>query len=66
MSMEQRAVFTLFELEGRTGEEVAALLNVPAATVHSRLRLARGVFRRSIERHRAREQFEMSRLGGER
>ncbi|MEO8903322.1 MAG: sigma-70 family RNA polymerase sigma factor [Polyangiaceae bacterium] len=66
MSLEQRAVFTLFELEGRTGEEVAALLDVPAATVHSRLRLAREVFRRSIERQRAREQFEMRRIGGER
>ena len=66
MPLEQRAVFTLFELEGRTGEEVAALLDVPAATVHSRLRLAREVFRRSIERHRAREQFEMRRMGGER
>lgn len=66
MSLEQRAVFTLFELEGRTGEEVAALLSLPAATVHSRLRLAREVFRRSIERHRARERFELRRMGGER
>jgi RNA polymerase sigma-70 factor (ECF subfamily) len=66
MPLEQRAVFTLFELEGRTGEEVAALLCVPPATVHSRLRLAREVFRRSIERHRAREQFELRRMGGER
>jgi RNA polymerase sigma-70 factor (ECF subfamily) len=66
MSLEQRAVFTLFELEGRTGEEVAALLDLPAATVHSRLRLAREVFRRSIERHRARERFELRRMGGER
>jgi len=66
MSLEQRAVFTLFELEGRTGEEVATLLELPAATVHSRLRLAREVFRRSIERHRARELFETRRMGGER
>jgi RNA polymerase sigma-70 factor (ECF subfamily) len=66
MSLEQRAVFTLFELEGRTGEEVAELLDVPAPTVHSRLRLAREIFRRSIERHRAREHFELRRTGGER
>jgi len=66
MSLEQRAVFTLFELEGHTGEEVAALLGVPAPTVHSRLRLAREIFRRSIERHRTREQFEVRRMGGER
>jgi len=66
MSLEQRAVFTLFELEGRTGEEVAELLGIPAPTVHSRLRLAREIFRRSIERHRAREHFELRRMGGER
>jgi len=66
MSLEQRAVFTLFELEGRTGEEVAELLGVPAPTVASRLRLAREIFRRSIERHRAREHFELRRIGGER
>jgi RNA polymerase sigma-70 factor, ECF subfamily len=66
MSLEQRAVFTLFELEGRTGEEVAELLGVPAPTVHSRLRLAREIFRRSVERHRAREHFELRRMGGER
>jgi RNA polymerase sigma-70 factor, ECF subfamily len=66
MSLEQRAVFTLFELEGRTGEEVATILGVPAPTVHSRLRLAREIFRRIIERHRAREHFELRRVGGER
>jgi len=66
MSLEQRAVFTLFELEGRTGEEVASILGVPAPTVHSRLRLAREIFRRSIERHRTRERFELRRIGGER
>jgi RNA polymerase sigma-70 factor (ECF subfamily) len=66
MSLEQRAVFTLFELEGRTGEEVAALLAVPTATVHSRLRLARDVFRRTVERQRAREHFEIRRTGGDR
>jgi RNA polymerase sigma-70 factor (ECF subfamily) len=66
MSLEQRAAFTLFELEGHTGEEVAVLLGVPAATVHSRLRLARETFRRTIERDRARERFEVRRMGGER
>lgn len=66
MSLEQRAAFTLFELEGLTGEEVAAILGVPAPTVHSRLRLAREIFRRILERHRAREHFERRRAGGER
>lgn len=66
MSLDQRAVFTLFELEGRTAEEVASILGIPAPTVASRLRLAREVFRRTIERHRAREHFELRRAGGER
>jgi len=66
MSLEQRAVFTLFELEGRTGEEVAALLGIPSPTVASRLRLAREIFRRIVERHRTRDQFELRRMGGER
>ncbi len=66
MSLEQRAVFTLFELEGRTGEEVAELLAVPAPTVHSRLRLAREIFKRTVERQRVRDHFEIRRTGGER
>jgi RNA polymerase sigma-70 factor (ECF subfamily) len=65
MSLEQRAVFTLFELEGLTGEEIAMLLEVPAPTVHSRLRLARDTFRRVIERARARERFDLVRIGEE-
>jgi RNA polymerase sigma-70 factor (ECF subfamily) len=66
MSFEQRAVFTLFELEGRTGQEVAMILQIPAPTVHSRLRLAREIFSRTVERERAREHFELRRTGGER
>ena len=66
MSLEQRAVFTLFELEGRTGEEVAMILQIPAPTVHSRLRLGREIFRRTVERARSREHFELRRTGGER
>lgn len=65
MSLEQRAVFTLFELEGMTGEEIASLLEIPAPTVHSRLRLARETFRRVIERARARERFDLVRMGEE-
>ena len=66
MSIEQRAVFTLFELEGRNGEEVAMILQIPTPTAHSRLRLAREVFRRIVERARAREVFELRRTGDER
>ncbi|MES1172880.1 MAG: sigma-70 family RNA polymerase sigma factor [Myxococcales bacterium] len=66
MSLEQRAVFTLFELEGRTGQEISMILQIPAPTVHSRLRLGREIFRRTVERARAREVSELLRTGGER
>jgi RNA polymerase sigma-70 factor (ECF subfamily) len=63
MPTEQRAVFCLFELEGMTGEEIAELLEVNAATVHSRLRLARETFRRVVRRARVREAFDQGRWG---
>jgi RNA polymerase sigma-70 factor, ECF subfamily len=44
LPLEQRAVFTLYEMEGLTGDEIAAALGVPAGTVRSRLRLAREAF----------------------
>jgi RNA polymerase sigma-70 factor (ECF subfamily) len=64
MPLEQRAVFTLFELEGASGEEIAQLLAVPLSTVHSRLRRARETFRAVLERARAREQFDERKIGG--
>ncbi|HSU39832.1 MAG TPA: sigma-70 family RNA polymerase sigma factor [Polyangiaceae bacterium] len=65
LPLEQRAVFTLFELEGLDGAEIATLLAIPVATVHSRLRLAREGFRRVVTRARVREAFELVRLGEE-
>lgn len=38
---ERRAVLVLHDFEGHTGAEIAAMLDIPANTVHSRLRLAR-------------------------
>lgn len=61
LPIEQRAVFTLFELEGMTGDEIAELLAVPVSTVHSRLRLARVTVRRVLGRERAREEFGLAR-----
>jgi RNA polymerase sigma-70 factor (ECF subfamily) len=55
MPDEQRIVFSLFEFEGMTGDEIAELLDVPVGTVRSRLRLARDAFEQSVERLRARE-----------
>jgi RNA polymerase sigma-70 factor, ECF subfamily len=51
MDLEQRAVFVLFEIEGRTGPEIAEMFDCPLATVYSRLRLARAAFARAAERH---------------
>jgi RNA polymerase sigma-70 factor, ECF subfamily len=65
MPLEQRAVFTLFELEALGGDEIAEALDVPLGTVYSRLRIARDQFRRTLTRLQARERF-MARAGGER
>jgi RNA polymerase sigma-70 factor (ECF subfamily) len=46
----QRVVFVLFELEEMSGDDIAALLDVPVGTVRSRLRLARETFRREVRR----------------
>jgi RNA polymerase sigma-70 factor (ECF subfamily) len=48
LPLEQRAVFTLFELDGLTGEAIAELLELPLGTVFSRLRLARQRFRAAL------------------
>ena len=57
LPLEQRAVFTLFELEGRTCDEIAGLCAIPIGTVYSRLRLAREAFKRASARLEARERF---------
>jgi RNA polymerase sigma-70 factor, ECF subfamily len=57
LPIEQRAVFTLFELEGRSCEEIAQLCAIPIGTVYSRLRLAREAFKRAAARLEARERF---------
>jgi RNA polymerase sigma-70 factor, ECF subfamily len=51
MDLDQRAVFTLFELEGLTGDEIALVLQIPLGTVYSRLRLGREAFRKEVVRH---------------
>jgi RNA polymerase sigma-70 factor (ECF subfamily) len=66
LPLEQRAVFTCFELDGMSGEEIAELLDIPLGTVWSRLRLARDCFRHSAARLRARERFLARRVGASR
>ena len=46
MSAKQRVVFVLFEVEGYSGEDIAALEEVPLKTVWSRLARARIQFRK--------------------
>lgn len=45
---EKRAVFVMFEVEGMSGREIAALLDVPIGTVHSRLFGARRELGRAL------------------
>jgi len=52
----QREVLILCELEGRTGPEVASILNIPVGTVASRLRLARKRFE-VLARHASLEEL---------
>jgi len=60
LDFDQRAVFSLFELEGLGGDEIAELLQLPVGTVYSRLRLAREAFQRSVSRLQARERFALN------
>jgi RNA polymerase sigma-70 factor (ECF subfamily) len=54
LPLEQRAVFTLFELDGLSSQEIAELVDIPIGTVYSRLRLAREAFRRAVTRIQSR------------
>ena len=57
LPLEQRAVFTLFELDGLGGEAIAELLEIPLGTVYSRLRIAREQFKKTVARVQARDRF---------
>lgn len=48
LPIELRAVFVLFELEGLTSPEIAALSDLPLGTVASRIRRAREQFRELV------------------
>ncbi len=54
MPMDLRAPFVLFELEELSTAEIAALLDLPAGTVASRLRRAREEFQAIVARWKAR------------
>jgi RNA polymerase sigma-70 factor (ECF subfamily) len=45
----ERSAFVLYEMEGLSGEEIAAIEGCPVATVWRRLHYARAAFRASVE-----------------
>ncbi len=57
----QRTVFVLFELEGCSGEEIAAVVGCPPKTVWTRLFHARKALARQAAAHQAREAGELTR-----
>ena len=59
LPIDQRAVFTLFELESMGGETIAETLEIPLGTVYSRLRIAREAFRRALGRFQAKDRFRV-------
>jgi RNA polymerase sigma-70 factor (ECF subfamily) len=58
---EYRAVFVMFEIEERSCQEIAAELDIPVGTVHSRLHAARAKFRAILGRLEARERRDETR-----
>jgi RNA polymerase sigma-70 factor, ECF subfamily len=50
LNADQRAAFVLFEIEGNSGEEIAALQNVPINTVWARIHKARKKLQEQAER----------------
>jgi RNA polymerase sigma-70 factor (ECF subfamily) len=50
LSEPQRVAFLLLEVDEMNGREVATFLNIPLGTVRSRLRNARKLFRREVQR----------------
>jgi RNA polymerase sigma-70 factor (ECF subfamily) len=55
LNLEQRVVFTLFELEGMSCDQIGDNIGVPLGTVYSRLHRARKAFLRALSRERARD-----------
>lgn len=63
LPLEQRAVFTLFELDGMGSEAIAELCQIPLGTVYSRLRIAREAFQRALGRRQAQDEHQLARVG---
>jgi RNA polymerase sigma-70 factor (ECF subfamily) len=59
LTLEQRAVFILYEIEGLEGDRIATVLGLSRGTVCSRLRAARAVFWRQVDREQQRERSKL-------
>jgi RNA polymerase sigma-70 factor (ECF subfamily) len=55
LNVEQRVVFTMFEIEGLTCDQIGENIGVPVGTVYSRLHRARKAFLRALSRQQARD-----------
>jgi RNA polymerase sigma-70 factor (ECF subfamily) len=56
LPLEKRAVFVMFEIEGKSCDEIATELGVPVGTVYSRLHAARDSFAKALRQHKARHE----------
>lgn len=54
MSVDERAAFVMFEIEGLTGREIAETTGAPVQTIFTRLRRARAHFERQARKEAAR------------
>lgn len=59
ISLNNRAVFVMYEIDGMEMREIARTLEIPLNTAHSRLRLARGVFEAKVRELRARDEMAL-------
>ena len=55
LNEDQRAAFVLFEIEGNSGEEIAAVMGVPVNTVWARIHKARKKLQEQAERFEKRQ-----------
>ena len=53
LSLDKKTVLIMHDLDGQSAPEIAEVLEIPLNTVYSRLRLARGAFRKAAESVRA-------------
>lgn len=63
LDVEKRAVFVLYEIEELPVEEIAERVGIPVGTVYSRLKTARGIFEKSVQRLKTRLAHDERRRG---